>query len=87
MGPVSEVKNMQYVQDKMRDFLGVDNVHHVISVKWLELNGNKYTCHKSVIVTNVIDSTPVFGLIKNIFIADSSLYCFEYQVYDTGFQS
>ena len=37
----------------------------------------------SVIVTNIIHRTPVFELIKNILIADSSLYFFEYQVYDT----
>ncbi len=83
MGPASEVENLKYVQDKMRDFLGVENVHHVISVKWLELSGNKYSCQKSVIVTNVIEGVPVFGLIKDIYIANSSLYCFECQVYNT----
>lgn len=83
MGPASEVENLKYVQDKMRDFLGVENVHHVISVKWLELSGNKYSCQKSVIVTDVIEGVPVFGLIKDIYIANSSLYCFECQVYNT----
>lgn len=79
VGPASEVGNLKYVQDKMRDFLGVENVHHVISVKWLELSGNKYSCQKSVIIT---EGVPVLGLIKDIYIPDSSLYCFECQVYN-----
>ncbi|XP_049331198.1 uncharacterized protein LOC125799173 [Astyanax mexicanus] len=83
MGPVSCVRDAQYVQGKLKDFLGVEKVHHIVSVKWLELNGNKFVCQKSVIIINEVEGSPVFGLIKDIFIADSSLYCFECQVYDT----
>ncbi len=74
---------MKYVQDKMRAFLGVENVHHVVSAKWLELSGNKYVRQKSVIVINVNEGVPVFGLIKDMYIVNSSLYCFECQVYNT----
>ncbi len=83
LGPVSEVENMKYVQDKMRAFLGVENMHHVVSAKWLELSGNKYVRQKSVIVINVNEGVPVFGLIKDMYIVNSSLYCFECQVYNT----
>lgn len=83
LGPVLEVKNIQHVQGKMRDFVGDDKMQHVVSVKWLVLNGNKYTCKKSLIVTKVNDNVPEFGLIQDILVVNSSFYCFEYQPYDT----
>jgi len=58
-------------------------VHIVVSANWLELSGNKYLRQKSVIVINVNEGDPVFGLIKDMYIVNSSLYCFECQVYNT----
>ncbi|XP_051558169.1 uncharacterized protein LOC127443496 [Myxocyprinus asiaticus] len=79
MGPVSEVKNVHYVEGKMKDFLGIEQVQHVVSVKWIMQHGNKYTCEKTLVISNVINSTPEFGLVKNIYIVNSSVYCFECQ--------
>lgn len=84
LGPVSEVTNMEYITAKIRDFLGIDGIRH--AVKWLILNGNKYICERSLIITNANETVPVFGLKKNIYVVDSSLYCFEYQLYETGFE-
>lgn len=64
LGPVSEVTNMEYITEKMRGFLGVCGIQHGVKVKWLILNGNKYLCERSVIITNTSDTVPVFGLIK-----------------------
>ncbi|XP_034057976.1 uncharacterized protein LOC117536966 isoform X2 [Gymnodraco acuticeps] len=83
LGPVSEVTNKEYITAKIRDFLGIDGIQHAISVKWLILNGNKYISGKSLIITNANDTVPIFGLIKNIYVIDSSLYCFEHQLYET----
>jgi len=58
-------------------------VHNVVSANWLELSGNKYLRQKSVIVINVNEGDPVFVLIKDLYIVNSSLYCFECQVYNT----
>lgn len=55
----------------------------MVSVKWLELSGNKYLCQKSVTVINVNEGVPVFGPMKDMYTGDSSLYCFECQVYNT----
>ena len=33
MGPVSEIKDLQYLQGKLRDFIGYDDVNHAVSVK------------------------------------------------------
>ncbi|KAM7366747.1 hypothetical protein PAMP_014697 [Pampus punctatissimus] len=82
VGPVSEVANMEYVNTKMRDFLGINGIQHTVKVKWLILNGNKYICDRSLIITNTNETVPVFGFIKNIYVVDSLLYCFEYQLYD-----
>ncbi|KAM7380069.1 hypothetical protein PAMP_003389 [Pampus punctatissimus] len=82
LGPVSEVANMEYVNTKMRDFLGINGIQHTVKVKWLILNGNKYICDRSLIITNTNETVPVFGFIKNIYVVDSLLYCFEYQLYD-----
>ncbi|XP_030579955.1 uncharacterized protein LOC115785156 isoform X1 [Archocentrus centrarchus] len=88
LGPVSEVTNPEYIAAKIRDFLGIGGIQHGVKVKWLILNGNKYISEKSLIITSVSDTVPVFGLIKNIFVVDSSLYCFEYQLYETvGFNT
>lgn len=83
LGPFSEVTNVEYIKAKVRDFLGIDAIQYLISVKWLILNGNKYINGKSLIITDVNGTLPVFGLIKYILVVDSSLYCFEYQLYDT----
>lgn len=83
LGPVSEVTNMQYIIAKIQDFLGIDGVQHAVKVNWLILNGNKYISERSLIITNANETIPVFGLIKNIYVVNSSLYCFEYQLYET----
>lgn len=84
MGPVSEVKDLQYLQGKLRDFLGYDEVNHAVSVKWLVINGSKYITQKSMILVKVVNSNmPEFGLIKNIYLVDSMLYCLEYQPFQT----
>lgn len=84
LGPASEVKDLQYLCGKLRDFLGLGRVNHAVSVKWLVMNGNKYISQKSMILAKVLDGNiPEFGLIKNIFIVDSSLYCLEYQPFQT----
>lgn len=76
LGPVPEVA-------KIKDFLGIDCIQHAVAVKWLVFNSNKYVSEKSLIITNANGKTPVFGLIKNIYVVDSSLFCFEYQLYET----
>ncbi|KAG7456398.1 hypothetical protein JOB18_008800 [Solea senegalensis] len=83
LGPVFEVSNMEYIQKKIRDFLGIDGIQHVVSVKWLILNGNKYISQRSLIITNANETEPVFGLVKKIYVVDNSLYCFEYQIFQT----
>lgn len=84
MGPVSEIKDLQYLQGKLRDFLGYDEVNHAVSVKWLMINGNKYITQKSMILAKVVNGNmPEFGLVKNIYLVDSSLYCLEYQPFQT----
>jgi len=47
------------------------------------LNGNKYIREKSLIIISANGKLPVFGLIKNIYVVNSLLYCFEYQLYET----
>lgn len=42
------------------------------------LSGNKYISGKSMIIIDLIDTLPVFGLIKNIFLIDSSVIAYEY---------
>lgn len=84
MGPVSEIKDLQYLQGKLRDFLGYDEVNHAVSVKWLMINGNKYITQKSMILAKVMNGNmPEFGLVKNIYLVDSSLHCLEYQPFQT----
>lgn len=55
----------------------------VVSVKWYVLNGNKYISGKSMIIVDVDGVFPVFGLIRDIFLIDSSFITFEYQRYET----
>lgn len=84
MGPVSEIKDLQYLQGKLRDFLGYDEVNHAVSVKWLMINGNKYITQKSMILAKVVNGNmPEFGLVKNIYLVDSSLHSLEYQPFQT----
>lgn len=67
-----------------RDFLGYDEVNHAVSVKWLMINGNKYITQKSMILAKVVNGNmPEFGLVKNIYLVDSSLHCLEYQPFQT----
>ena len=48
------------------------------------INGNKYITQKSMIVAKVVnDNMPEFGVVKNIFLVDSRLYCLEYQPLQT----
>lgn len=84
LGPTSEVSIMSYLKEKMRAFLGNDEVNHAVTVKWLNLNGNKYIRDRSLIVCAVGSSgLPIFGLVKNIYVINSSLYCFEFQQHNT----
>lgn len=83
LGPVGGVSSFQYVESKIREFLNIVDVQHVISVKWVMLNGNTYTTGKSLIITDTDNGLPIFGLINNIFIVDSVLFCCEYQVHET----
>lgn len=84
MGPVSEIEDLQYLQGKLRDFLGYGEVNHAVSVKWLMINGNKYTTQKSMILAKVVNgNVPEFGLVKNMYLVDSKLYCLEYQPFQT----
>lgn len=55
----------------------------IVSVKWYILNGNKYISGKSMIIADVNDTLPVFGLIRDIFLIDSSVVAFEFQRYET----
>ncbi|CAM4572006.1 unnamed protein product [Leuciscus chuanchicus] len=52
-------------------------------LKWYILNGNKYISGKSMIIVDVDGAFPVFGLIKDIFVIDSSYVAFEYRRYET----
>nr|XP_054587799.1 uncharacterized protein LOC129153069 [Nothobranchius furzeri] len=84
LGPVSDVSNINHLQSKVVDFLGIeDAVHHAVRVKWLISHGSKYICDRSMILISANGLIPTFGLIKNIFVVNSVLYCFEYQVYET----
>lgn len=83
LGPVSAVKNPEYVKIKVKDFLGIEVIQSVVSVKWYILSGNKYISGKSMIITDVDDTFPVFGLIKDVFVIDSSFVAFEHQSYET----
>lgn len=83
MGPASEVKNVHYVEGKIKDFLGIEHVEHIVSVKWIIQHGNKHTCGKSLVISNVINDTPEFSFVKNIYILNASVYCFECQPLST----
>ncbi|XP_062863880.1 uncharacterized protein LOC134325564 [Trichomycterus rosablanca] len=83
LGPVTDISNTDYVKAKFRDFFNMDISQSVVSVKWLILNGNKYISGKSLIIADVNDTLPVFGLVKDIFLVDSSFVAFEYQRYET----
>lgn len=51
--PVSKDSNIDYVEAKLRDFLCIDVIKSAISVKWIILDGNKYTSGKSMIIVDV----------------------------------
>lgn len=38
-------------------------------------HGNKHTCGKSLVISNVINDTQEFALVKNIYILNASVYC------------
>lgn len=68
----------------MRAFLGNDDINNAVSAKWINLNGNKYIREKTLLVTAVNSSDlPEFGLVSNIYVINSSLYCFEFQQHNT----
>lgn len=79
MGPVLEVKNINYVKEKIVAFLGLDQVQNAVSVKWILLHGNKYSCGKSLIISDVLNNSPEFVMAKKIYVVNSSLYYFECQ--------
>lgn len=83
LGPVSEVQHLDYIKVKIRDFWGIDGIQHAVRIKWLNLNGNRYISERSLIIVSATDTLLVFGLIKNIYLVDSSIYCLEYQLYET----
>lgn len=58
MGPASEVKNVLYVEGKIEEFLGIEHVEHVVSAQWIMQHGNKHTCGKSLVISNVFNNTP-----------------------------
>lgn len=82
-GPVSAVTNTEYVKKKVKEFLGIEFTQSIVSVKWYVLNGNKYISGKSLIIIDVDGTFPVFGLIKDIFLINSSFIAFEFQRYET----
>ncbi|XP_030231383.1 uncharacterized protein LOC115557593 [Gadus morhua] len=83
MGPASEVKNVHYVEVKIKDFLGIERFEHIVSVNWIMQHGNKHSCGKSLVISNVINDTPEFALVKCIYILNASVYCFECQPLST----
>lgn len=84
MVPVSEVKNINSVEGKIKDFFGMDEVEYVVSVPWIMLHGNKYICNKTLVIPNVIDNIPEFGIVKKKNIVNASVYCLECQPLSTG---
>nr|XP_040046980.1 uncharacterized protein LOC120827889 [Gasterosteus aculeatus aculeatus] len=83
-GPTSEIRNMSYLKEKTRAFLGTDDIDNAVSVKWINLNGNKYIREKTLLVTAVnSNDLPEFGLVSNIYVINASLYCFELQQHTT----
>lgn len=84
LGPTSEKRNLSYLKEKTRAFLGTDDIGNAVSVKWINLNGNKYIREKTLLVTAVnSNDLPEFGLVSNIYVINSSLYCFELQQHTT----
>lgn len=81
MGPPSEVKNINYVKEKIVAFYGIEQVQYAVSVQLFILN--KYSCGKSLVISDVINNSPEFAMVENIYIVNSSLNCFECQPFLT----
>lgn len=77
MGLVFEVKNVYYVEGKIKDFLGIEYVEYIVSVQWIMEYGNKYICGKFLVIFNVINDILEFVFVKNIYILNVLVYCFE----------
>ncbi|XP_061747842.1 uncharacterized protein LOC133549871 [Nerophis ophidion] len=58
IGPTSEVKNVHYIEGKIKQFLGIEQVEHVVCAQWIAQYGNKHTCGKSLVISNVFNNTP-----------------------------
>ena len=54
LGPVSDVKNMQYVLAIVSDWISIEGVDHAVSVKWLAVNGNKYVSSMSHMIHQIM---------------------------------
>ena len=66
----------QASHNKFIGFIGLS----AVSVKWLVINCD--ITQKSMIFAKVLNGNmPKFGLVKNIFLVDSRLYCLEYQTF------
>ncbi|KAL3969284.1 keratinocyte differentiation factor 1 [Sarotherodon galilaeus] len=72
------VKSLEQLQSHV-----VSHVEHVVSVQWIMLHGNKHSCEKSLVISDVINDAPEFALVKNIYIVNASVYCFECQPLST----
>ena len=55
------------LRGKVKDFFGIEEVEHVVSIPWVMQYGNKFTCGKSLAISNVIDNIPEFGLVTKIY--------------------
>lgn len=83
MGPVSEVKKVQYVKERIKEFLGIEHIEHIVAVKWIIQCENRRTGGKSLVISNVINGTPEFAIVENIYVANSFVYSFECQTLTT----
>ncbi|KAG7220238.1 hypothetical protein INR49_018358 [Caranx melampygus] len=83
LGPASEGANTEHVTTKVRSVSGIDSIRQVEAVEWIHLNGNKYISGESMVITNTKGDAPVFGLIENIYVIDSSWHYFNCLPYET----
>ncbi|KAK7886077.1 hypothetical protein WMY93_025698 [Mugilogobius chulae] len=83
MGPVSEVSKIQELTEKLW-VLGIREVQHAVSLKWVVIHGNKYITHKSLVLAKVQNGNiPQFGQVVNIFVVNSTCIYFECQLCQT----